>query len=310
VIYDTLLSRTLNLPRIPAFLQPFILAKKVEGRSNRTLEWYQESMVDFASFCASNGFDPSPGEVKPFHVRAWLASLQTRGLGKATINNRFRAFSSFISWSIGEGIINDTPLKNIRAPSVGKTVIPIFNADHVGAMLYLCPPNTWWGSRDRAIILTLLQTGVRLSELCGLTVTDVNFNQEDIKVKGKGNKERRVYLDKEAQRAIVGWLRHRTDNSEALFVSRFGIPLSPNAIKQLLHDLGQRANIKDVRCSAHTFRHTFAVSFLKAGGSLRHLQEIMGHTSMKPLEVYLRTIATDDAIEVHRQVKPFANWKL
>jgi len=151
---------------------------------------------------------------------------------------------------------------------------------------------------------------MRLSELCGLNLLNVDFNREDITVKGKGNKERRIYLDKEVQRSIVGWVRHRTDTCKALFVSRYGIPLSPNAVKQLLHDLGDRAGIKGVRCSAHTFRHTFAVNFLKAGGSIRHLQEIMGHTSMKPLEVYLRTIAADDAIEVHRQIKPFASWRL
>ncbi len=82
MIYDTLLSRTLNLLRTPAFLQPFLLAKKVEGRSIRTLGWYQESIGGFNLFCETSGFDPSPSEIKPFHVRAWLAYLQDRGLGQ------------------------------------------------------------------------------------------------------------------------------------------------------------------------------------------------------------------------------------
>jgi len=310
VIYDTLLSTSLASSRIPAFLQHFILAKKVEGRSPRTLEWYHESIGDFVTFCKANGLDPSPTEIRPIHVRAWLANLQDRGLGKATINNRFRALSSLISWCIGEEIINDSPLKNIRTPSVGKTLIPVFTPDHVRALLYLCPPNTWWGARDRAIILTLLHTRVRLSELCGLGLRDVDFDQEEIKVNGKGSKERKVYLAKEAQHAIIGWLRHRNDNCESLFVSRHGVSLTPDAVKQVFHDLGKRAGIKGVRCSAHTFRHTFAVNFLKAGGSVRHLQEIMGHTSMKPLEVYLRTVSADDAIEVHRQIRPFRDWRL
>jgi len=82
-------------------------------------------------------------------------------------------------------------------------------------------------------------------------------------------------------------------------------------VQQLIRDLlGQKAGLKGVRCSAHTFRHTFAVNFLKAGGSLRHLQEIMGHTSMKPLETYLRAVSADDAIQVHRQIKPFKGWRL
>ncbi|MFQ5924496.1 MAG: tyrosine-type recombinase/integrase [Dehalococcoidia bacterium] len=97
---------------------------------------------------------------------------------------------------------------------------------------------------------------------------------------------------------------------DSLFVARHGAPLTANAVKQLLFDLGRRYNVSGVRCSAHTFRHTFAINFLKAGGSLRHLQEIMGHTSMKPLEVYLRTVNADDAIDVHRQIRPFKGWQL
>ena len=168
------------------------------------LEWYRDSIGDFASFCEANGLDPSPTEIKPFHIRAWIASLQDRRLSEATINNRFRALSSFISWCICEGIINDNPLKNIHTPPVGKTLIPVFTPDHVRAMLYLCPPNTWWGARDRAIILTLFHTGVRLSELCGLMLVDIDLERKDIRIN----------------------------------------------------------------------RHTFAVNFLKAGGSLGHLQEI------------------------------------
>ena len=243
-------------------------------------------------------------------MRAWLANLQNRGLSKATINNRFRALSSFVSWCIGEGIISDSPLRNIRAPSVGRTVLPIFAPDHVRAMLYLCPPNTWWGARDRAIILTLLHTGIRLSELVGLRLEDVDLDREEIKVRGKGDKERKVYLDRDAQRAILSWLRQRKDSGDSLFISRKAEPLTANAVKQLFFDLGRRSKINGVRCSAHTFRHTFAVNFLKAGGSLRHLQEIMGHTSMKPLEVYLRTVNADDAMEVHRQISPFKGWQL
>lgn len=165
------------------------------------------------------------------------------------------------------------------------------------------------GARDRAIILTLLHTGICLSELVGLRLQDVDFDREEIKVHGKGDKERKVYLARDAQRAILGWLRQRNDGCDALSVSRHGVPLTANAVKQFFLDLSRRCNI-NVRCSAHTFRYTFAVNFLKPGGSLRHLQEIMGHTSMKPLDLYLRTVNADDAIQVHGEVRPFKDWKL
>ena len=310
MVQDTLLSAIVGSPRHTALLDYFMLAKKVEGRSPRTLGWYQDGVGDFNQFCLSNGLDPAPHNVRPQDVRAWLADLQNRLLSKTTINDRFRALRVFFNWCVAEEILDKSPLRNIRTPSIGKRVVPVFSQDHIRAMLYLCPPSTWWGARDRAIILTLLHTGVRLSELLGLQITDIDFPRDQIKVKGKGDKEPRIYLSPECQKAILRYLRHRTDDLPSLWVSKNGMPLGWEGVRQVINRLGKRAGICDVRCSPHTFRHTFAVSFLKAGGDLRHLQEIMGHTSMKPLEMYLRTVNADDAIQVHRQITPFKGWKL
>jgi len=310
VVYDKLLSQVAGLPRQPALLGHFLLAKKVEGRSPRTLEWYQEALKAFEHFCSGQGFVPDPTQVTALHIRMWLAHIQETGVSKSTLNCRFRALRAFFNWCVAEDIIDRSPMSNIHTPSVGTIVIPVFSPEHVKALLYLCPPNTWWGARDRAIILTLLHTGIRLSELTGLQLSDLNFTSDCIRVLGKGDKERTIYLAPEAQQAILRYLRHRSDGTVHLWLSRDGVHLTSNAVQQLIRDLGRKAGLKGVRCSTHTFRHTFAVNFLKAGGSLRHLQEIMGHTSMKPLEVYLRTVNADDAMQVHRQIKPFKGWQL
>ncbi len=187
---------------------------------------------------------------------------------KNTVNNRFRALRAFLNWSVAEGIIGQSPMRNIRAPFVGRPVIPVFTAEHVKALLYLCPPNTWWGARDRVIILTLLHTGVRLSELAGITLQDMDLVHDTIRVRGKGDKQRTIYLAPEVQRAILQYLRHRTDQDEHLWISRYGDQLSSGAIRQMIRDLGVRAQVKGVRCSTHKFRHTFAVNFLRSGGEI------------------------------------------
>lgn len=308
--HDTLLSLVSDSPRQPAFLQHFILAKKVEGRSPRTLEWYEEAVRSFAGFCHCQGVHFLPADVQPVHIRMWVAHLQEKGLSKASVNSRFRGLRAFLNWCLAEGITNASPFRNIKTPSPGKVVVPVFSPEHIRSMLWLCPPNTWWGARDRAIILTLLHTGIRLGELTGLKLEEVDLKRQTVKVTGKGDKERCIYLDGDVLRAMLQYLRHRGDTSSYLWLSRYGTPITAQAVKQLISDLGKRAGIKGVRCSAHTFRHTFAVNFLKAGGSLRHLQEIMGHTSMKPLEVYLRTVSAEDAMEAHRRVRPFKGWQL
>lgn len=310
MVYDKLLSQVADLPRQPALLGHFLLAKKVEGRSPRTLEWYQEALEAFERFCSCQGFDPNPTKVTSLHIRMWLAHIQETGVSKSTLNSRFRALRAFFNWCVAEAIVDRSPMSNIHTPSVGRIVIPVFSPEHVKALLYLCPPNTWWGARDRAIILTLLHTGVRLSELTGLELSDLYFTSDCVRVRGKGDKERTIYLAPEPQQAILRYLRHRSDDATHLGLSRQGMRLTSNAVQQLIRDLGRKAGLKGVRCSAHTFRHTFAVNFLKAGGSLRHLQEIMGHTSMKPLEAYLRAVSADDAMQVHRQIHPFKGWSL
>jgi site-specific recombinase XerD len=310
MVLDYLLLDSAALPRHLASLNYFLLSKKVEGRSPATLEWLSRSLNDLYHFLESRGLTLLPEEIQPVHIRAWLAHLQDRGLSKNSINDKYRSVSSFVSWCLAEGIIKTSPLKNIKTPTPGKPLIPIFRQEHIKALLRLCPPNTLWGARDRGIIFTFLHTGIRRGELVGLRKTDVDLNRDVITVTGKGDKTRQVYLALEAQRAILGYLRLREDSSGTLFVTLDGRPITGNAIQCMLSDLGRRAGIDDVRVSAHTFRHTFAVNFLRAGGSLRHLQEVMGHASMEPLEHYLRIVNADDAIQVHRQIKPFKGWQL
>jgi len=213
-----------------------------------------------------------------------LASLQQRGLAASTRNNRYRALHLFFRWVTDEGYLSQTPLVNISPPKVPRVLVPIFCKEHVEGLLGLCPPSTFVGARDRLLVLMLLGTGIRLEEATRLRLKDVDLTHECVKVLGKGAKERKVYLSKTILRALLRYMALRKPEPEALWLSEERRPLTRRGIQTILYKLGKRAEITGVRVSAHTFRHTFAVNFLRAGGTLRHLQEILGHANMDALE--------------------------
>jgi integrase/recombinase XerC/integrase/recombinase XerD len=178
-------------------------------------------------------------------------------------------------------------------------------------MLWLCPPNTWWGARDRAILLSLLLTGIRLEELSKLTLHSINLSDRYIRVRGKGNEERKIYLEQCLAKALIGWLMMRPQSKEdALWLTKEGERLSMGAIKAILYRLGKRAGTTDVRVSAHTFRHTFATNMLRAGKDVRYLQAVLGHETLKSTEIYVCTLNQEDAIKWHKNAAPFREWKL
>lgn len=314
MVSDSLLSRRLQGAEVHIGLTAFhfLLAKKAEGRASKTLLWYYNALQELARF--TNGHTPSPelATLGRQEVRLWLAHLMDKGISRSSINCYFRAVNSFYNWCRDEGIIEGSPLVNMRAPRPGARPVPIFTDGHIQQMLSLCPPHIAWGARDRAIIITFLATGMRRAEMAGLTLSTVDLARDVVRVWGKGDKVRAIYLSPAAQKAIMNWLRFRRPlyETDALWLSERGTPLTDMGIDIMIRKLGRRAQVRGVRCSAHTFRHTFAVNFLRAGGSVRHLQEVMGHTSMKPLEVYLRMLTAEDAFEVHRQKDPMRRFRL
>lgn len=163
--------------------------------------------------------------------------------------------------------------------------------------------------RDEAIVMLLLDTGVRAAEVCGLLVRDVDLRQGCAVVKGKGNKRRTVYFDAEAKRALWRYLALREDPEpeQPLFIGsrgqRAGEALQPRGLWKLVNRLGKVAGVVAARCSPHTFRHTFAVEFLRAGGNAPSLQRMMGHTNLAMTNRYL-ALAQADMQQQHRQFSP------
>lgn len=172
------------------------------------------------------------------------------------------------------------------------------------------------GRRDKAILLVLLDTGLRASELCALRVGDVNMKTGKVTVrhgeegKVKGRKERTVYIGKSARRFLWRYLAEREDGEdpeEPLFIGKFNHSMNRDALRQLLSSLGEKAQVK--KCHPHRFRHTFAITYLRSVGDLFTLKSLLGHSTLEMVEHYAR-IADVDVEQAHRKASPADNWRL
>ena len=161
-----------------------------------------------------------------------------------------------------------------------------------------------------SIILMFLDTGLRLSELVGIEIKDVDFDRETIKVMGKGARERVVRIGGATQKALLHYLLMRQDNYPCLWVSEEQKPLGSDGVKLMIKRLGERASIKGVRCSPHTFRHTFATRALLHGASEFEVQSLLGHEGLEMTRRYTASLRSEAAIKGHKRFSPVDNMGL
>ncbi len=198
---------------------------------------------------------------------------------------------TFFQWVLTQGGLTISPMTLIKAPVCRADQIQPFTQDQLEAIL-AAARQTQNPRRDEAIIMLLLDTGIRASELCGLKQKDLDLNEKRITVLGKGGKRRSVYFGHQSTKALWAHLRGKETEEEApLFPSERaegkGAHLSRYGLRDMIERLNSVAGVSGVRCSAHTFRHTFAVSFLRGGGQVFHLREILGHTDLKMTSKYV-----------------------
>jgi len=165
--------------------------------------------------------------------------------------------------------------------------------------------------RDRAILTCLVDTGLRVSELCSLTMGDIDESKGEMSVVGKGRKRRTIYMQGTARRFLWRYLALRDDGADGdpVFLNQGGGALEPKGVAAMLERVGIAAGIEGVRCSPHTLRHTFAVSFLRNGGNVLELQRLLGHESLEMTKRYV-LLAEMDLSRAHRQASPADRMKL
>lgn len=275
-------------------LDKFFLYLEAERQvSHHTLVNYSKDLNQFYEFIA---IDDAPNEeialgaLDHLSIRQYLAALRMGGYSKGSIRRKLSALRSFFKFLCRENIITSNPASMIRTLKKEKYLPNVLHEPQIKDLVEAPDAGTLLGLRDRAILEMLYGTGIRVSELVGLTMTSVDLDLGYARVFGKGAKERIVPIGSMALDALSeyislvrpGLARH---DIEALFVNRFGTQLTDRSVRRIVDKyirlLGMNRNI-----SPHTLRHTFATHLLNGGADLRSVQELLGHVSISSTQIY------------------------
>ena len=324
---EDLLSRRRAATTVERAIIDFLDDHEGGNHSAKTLEWHRTALGLFRRFLVQERSITLVGEIDAPDISAWFAFMRktptTRGgiRSERTIQTYARSVRAFFHWLVRRETIERNPFDRVVFPKVGKPLIRTISPDEFERLLLACtPPNeagpiaTRAAVRNRAILWLLLDTGIRVSELCGLRLSDFDRKHGVITVRGKGSKERRIALGQNCQRNLLYYLdRHRPSTEELaewgsagedhLFLSETRLPLTKNGITLLFARLKKRAGIIDKRVSPHILRHTFAIRYLKAGNDPFSLQELLGHEDMATVKLYMR-MNDDDIQEQKRKFSP------
>jgi integrase/recombinase XerC len=296
-----------------SYLDKFLLYLEAERQlSWHTIANYSIDLNQFYEFAAiaNPAYEQEAlAALDHLTVRKYLATLRKEGYSKTSIQRKLSALRSFFKFLCRENVISDNPAAMIQSLKKEKYLPNILHEPQVKDLVEAPDTGTLLGLRDRAILELLYGAGIRVSELVGLTMTSLDLDIGYARVFGKGAKERivpigSVALDMLSQYISLARPKLAQPNVEALFVNRFGTPLTDRSVRRIVDKyirlLGMNRNI-----SPHTLRHTFATHMLEHGADLRSVQELLGHASISSTQIY--THVTNERLKaVYEKAHPRA----
>lgn len=299
----------------------FCQCKKAEGRSGKTISWYEERLFGFIKYQNMSDINPVLANFNLEIVRDFIVYEQNSGVSPFTVQGNTRALKVFSTWLYHEQYTGENELANLKMPKAPAKMIDTLNIEEIEKLVSTQNHLTALGSRNIAILMTLLGTGIRESELTNLHFEDAHIDQGYLKVLGKGSKERVVPLGGLGQKLLWRYIFHFrpepiNELNNYLFLTLDGKKLEPNAIKLLLKRWGKKAGVP--RLHAHLCRHTFATDFLiYQCGDVFRLQQILGHTTLEMVRKYVHyasahtLIQSNVASPIERMgIKGLRNYKI
>ena len=277
----------------------FIGYLQTNDRMPVTVQGYHHDLQAFTRwYKQTNGEDPTPERVTPTDLREYRQWMQVSQKYKAsTINRRLSAIRTWLSWAEHSGQIIANPADDLRglpqqrlAPKwlSKRDEAALLRTAEQEAQLARLRGNGTLAIRNQALIILLLNTGLRVSEVSGLRLSEVKLSERkgSLTVQGKRNKERTIPLNANARKAIQAWLEMRPDTEhDYLFVGQRGERLSANAVWRVVHHLAERAGVEGL--TPHTLRHTFAKRLIDAGVSIEQVATLLGHSNLNTTRIYL-----------------------
>ncbi|MGA9348726.1 MAG: tyrosine recombinase XerC [Anaerolineae bacterium] len=289
----------------------YLIAEK--NASPYTIKNYRHEIGQFLGFMKEQGIDSWDG-VDRYLLRRYLAWLQAQGYVKASITRKISELRSFCRYLVREGILDKNPIRAISSPKVPKRLPDYLDLHEVEALLAAPDAMVPQGQRDRAIMEVLYASGLRVSELVSLNLRNVDLQHGELRVWGKGAKERVALLGEPACRALRRYIREGRPQliksgreTNALFLNRLGSRLSTRSVNNILDRYARLAGLER-RVTPHVMRHTFATHLLDGGADLRTVQELLGHADLSTTQIYTH-VSQARAKEVYQKAHPRARDK-
>lgn len=302
----------------------FLRYLKVErNASNHTIEAYQRDILQFFSFAhrdTSVSDDASSDEVlqttEPLTIRLWLGTLMEQGLGRASIARKAASLRSFFKYCHQRGIIEKNPAQLLIIPKQAKRIPTVISKSEMDNLLDKTVDDSAWATQENAMLELFYSTGIRLSELTALNLHDVDLKQRQIRVLGKGQKQRIIPIGEKARDSLTQHLSSRSeligvsaeniseDDVQALFLTKRGKRMYSRLVQKLV-----KKRIDEVsevtKQSPHVLRHSFATHMLNAGADIRLIKEFLGHSSLAATQIYTHT-GVEHLKKIHEQSHPRA----
>jgi len=285
---------------VQAFLRHLIVEKAASGHTVRS---YRNDLRQFQRFAEGVGVR-EPVEVDERLVRAWLADLHRRGLDPASVVRKLAAMRSWLRFLVRRGMIERNAARAVRGPRPARKLATFLPIDEAVALLEADTPPGGNRERDQAILELLYATGLRVSELAGLDLDDLDRPRRTLRVVGKGGKERVVPYGLPADRALEAYLGRRGEGRGPLFLSRRGQRLGARSVRTIVRRQARQAGLQR-RVTPHTLRHTTATHLLDTGADLRMIQELLGHSRLSTTQRYTH-VAADRLMRVYDAAHPRA----
>lgn len=287
---------------------------RIRNLSPHTVRGYASDVCQFLAFLTEEGYAEDPRCIDPKAVRRYIAYLTRQKLARTTAARKLAAIRAFFKFLLRSGLLEADPTIAVSSPRQDKKLPKFLRSEQIEALMARPDPRDPVGMRDRAILEVLYATGMRVSELVGMDMRDIDMSAGEIRVLGKGSKERITLIGRAAQEALQAYLscgrnrllmsKQTPETQDAVFLNKRGGRLTARSVQRLLDKYFGQVS-RELKISPHVLRHTFATHMLENGADLRSVQELLGHSSISTTQIY--THVTQERLkEVYDKAHPRA----